>query len=128
MNEILGFASSAWSALCSSFLMALHAIDAHTVPIIASLQAFFTGGCAYLIAFKYQRGESSHQWVPSFWAFALASVMAQQWLSIVGRVLMYGEWPAVSIYNTFTFAILFVLLRRSKGNVARMFDFSEASK
>lgn len=94
----------------------------HWVQIKALLQAFFCGGIAFLIAFKYQRNGSSYYLIPSLCAFGIASLMAQQWLSLVGRILMYGEWPEVSIYNTLFFAMIFILLRRAKGNVSRMFD------
>lgn len=94
----------------------------HWVQIKAILQAFFCGGIAYLIAFRFQRGAANYYVVPSLCAFGIASLMAQQWLSLVGRVLMYGEWPDVSIYNTLFFALIFVLLKRAKGNVSRMFN------
>lgn len=96
----------------------------HWIQVKAILQAFFCGGIAFLIAFKYQRGGSRYYLIPSLCAFGIASLMAQQWLSLVGRILMYGEWPEVSIYNTMFFALIFVLLKRSKGNVSRMFDIS----
>lgn len=100
-------------------------VDANSVQIVAGLQAMFCGGCAYQIAFKYRRGDSTYHWIPSLCAFGLASLLAQQWLSIVGRVLMYGTWPVVSIYNTLVFGIMFILLARAKGNVSKMFNFSE---
>lgn len=96
----------------------------HWTQIKALLQAFICGGIAFVIAFKFRRGDSSYHFMPSLFAFALASLFAQQWLSLVGRILMYGEWPVVSIYNTLIFGILFVLVTRAKGNVARMFDFN----
>lgn len=112
--------------LVSLYLTVANLLDAYSVQIIASMQASFCGGCAYLIAFKYRRGNSSYHWMPSLCAFGLASMMAMQWLSITGRVLVNGDWPVVSLQNTFVFAILFVLLTRAKGNVARMFDFSDS--
>jgi len=112
------------TTLIAIFAAIIDAIDAHSIPIVASLQAAFCGGCAYQIGFKYFRGESKYSFRLSLCAAGLGSLMAQQWLSIVGRVLMYGEWPVVSIYNTLVFAIIFFLLMQSKGNVAKMFDFS----
>lgn len=94
---------------------------AHWTQIKALLQAFFCGGIAFVIAFKYQRGDSSYHFLPSLCAFGLASLLAQQWLSVMGEILILGVWPDVSIYNTLTFAFLFVLIVRAKGNVARMF-------
>lgn len=94
---------------------------AHWTQIKALLQAFFCGGIAFVIAFKYQRGDSGYHFLPSLCAFGLASLLAQQWLSVMGEILIYGIWPDVSIYNTLTFAFLFVLIVRAKGNVARMF-------
>jgi hypothetical protein len=102
-----------------------HMIDAYWIQIIASMQAAFCGGCAYQIGFKFRRGDAAYRLLPSACAFGLASLCGQQWLSIIGRVLMYGNWPIVSIYNTLVFAILFVLLSRSKGNVSKMFNFSD---
>lgn len=99
-------------------------LETYSAQLIALAQAFFCGGIAFVIAFKYKRADSSYQWLPSMCAFGLASLFAQQWLSLVGRILMYGEWPVVSIYNTLIFGILFVLVTRAKGNVARMFDFN----
>lgn len=99
-----------------------HFYDLYSVQFIAAMQATFCGGCAWQIGFKYRRGDSEYQWIPSLCAFGLASLAAQQWLSIVGRVLMYGNWPIVSVHNTLFFAIIFILLVRSKGNVSRMFD------
>jgi hypothetical protein len=93
--------------------------------IVAMLQAIFCGGIAFMIAFKYKRAGSKYHFLPSLCAFGLASLMGQQWLSIVGRILMYGEWPAVSIFNTLTFGIIFILITRAKGNVARMFVFDK---
>ncbi len=101
-------------------------IDAYWIPIVATLQAAFCGGCAYQIAFKFRRGDSAYRLLPSACAFGLASLCAQQWMSIVGRVLMYGDWPVVSVYNTMTFAILFVLLSKAQGNVSKMFYFGSA--
>lgn len=103
-------------------------MDTYYVQLVASMQAAFCGGCAYQIAFKYRRAGSSYHWMPSLCAFALASLLAQQWLSIVGRVLMYGTWPVVSTQNTLVFGVLFILLARAKGNVARMFDFGDHDK
>lgn len=100
-------------------------IDLYGTQCIALAQAGFCGGIAFLIAFKYRRAGSDYKLLPSLCAFGLASLFAQQWLSITGRILMYGEWPVVSIYNTLIFAILFVLISRAKGNVARMFDFKD---
>lgn len=107
------------------YYAAAHWIEAYWIQIVASMQAMFCGGCAYQIGFKFRRGESSYHFTLSACAFGLASLCAQQWLSIVGRVLMYGNWPVVSFYNTLVFAILFVLLSRSKGNVSKMFNFSD---
>lgn len=90
----------------------------------ALLQASFCGVIAFVIAFRYNRGDSRYRIIPSLCAFGLASLFAQQWLSIMGRILMYGEWPEVSVFNTLIFGILAVLLVRSKGNVAKMFDDS----
>jgi len=101
--------------------------DAYSVPIIAGLQASFCGGCAWQIAFKFRRNGSTYQLLPSLCAFGLASLFAQQWLSIVCRVFIEGEWPVVSLYNTLVFAIIFTLLARAKGNVSRMFDFESRS-
>lgn len=101
-------------------------IDFYWIPIVATLQAAFCGGCAYQIAFKFRRGDSAYRLLPSICAFGLASLCGQQWLSIVGRVLMYGDWPVVSVYNTMTFAILFVLLSKAQGNVSKMFYFGSA--
>lgn len=100
----------------------------HWMHIKALLQAFFCGGIAFLIAFKYQRKGATYYLVPSLCAFGIASLMAQQWLSLVGRILIYGDWPDVSIYNTLFFALIFVLLTRAKGNVSRMFDISGHKK
>lgn len=110
------------------FSMALNLIDSHWIQIVATMQAGFCGGCAYQIAFRFRRGCSSYRLLPSICAFALASLCAQQWLSIVGRVLLYGTWPVVSFYNTLTFAILFVLLSRAHGNVSKMFYFQSGDK
>lgn len=102
-------------------------IDAYWIQIVATAQAAFCGGCAYQIGFKFRRGSSEYRLLPSCCAFGLASLCAQQWMSIVGRVLMYGNWPVVSIYNTLTFAILFILLSRAQGNVSKMFYFQGGS-
>jgi hypothetical protein len=97
-------------------------VVAHWIHIKALAQAFFCGGIAYLVAFRFQRNGSTYYLFPSICAFGIASLLGQQWLSITGRILMYGEWPDVSIQNTLVFALMFVLLIRSKGNVSRMFD------
>lgn len=91
--------------------------------VTALLQATFCGGIFFMIAFQYSRGDSQYHFIPSLCAFGLASLFGQQWISIIGRILFYGEWPVVSVYNTLIFAILFVLIVRSKGNVARLFRF-----
>jgi hypothetical protein len=97
-------------------------VVAHWVQIKALAQAFFCGGISFLIAFKFQRNGSTYHLFPSFCAFGIASLLGQQWLSLIGRILLYGEWPEVSMQNTLVFAIMFALLVRSKGNVSRMFD------
>lgn len=91
--------------------------------VVALLQASFCGGIAFIIAFRFNRGDSKYQFLPSLCAFGLASLFGQQWMSIVGRILFYGDWPIVSVYNTWIFGIMFVLIVRSKGNVARVFRF-----
>lgn len=111
--------------MTDTYMMLSDFFDLYSVQIVAGLQAMFCGGCAWQIGFKFRRGESSYHWLPSLCAFGLASLFAQQWMSIVGRVLMYGQWPIVSIYNTLVFAIIFVLLARAEGNVSRMFDFQD---
>ena len=93
----------------------------HWSQIKALLQAFFCGGIAFVIAFKYQRNGSTYRFLPSFCAFGMASLLAQQWLYVIGGILIYNEWPEVSIYDTLIFAFMFLLVVRSKGNVARMF-------
>lgn len=90
---------------------------------VALMQATFCGGICFMIAFKFNRGDSNYQFIPSLCAFGLASLFGQQWLSIIGRILFYGEWPTVSVYNTLIFGIMFILIVRSKGNVARVFRF-----
>lgn len=114
MNESIGFFD--WLGLM---------LDAYWVPLVATAQATFCGGIAFTIGFKYRRRGSKYRLLPSVCAAGLASLFAQQWLSIVGRILMYAEWPVVSIYNTLIFGILFVLIARSSGNVARMFNFED---
>lgn len=114
MSEPLGFLN--WAMLL---------IDTHWVPIVALFQATFCGGIAFTIGFKYQRRGSKYRLLPSICAAGLASLFAQQWLSIVGRILMYSEWPVVSVYNTLIFGILFLLIARSSGNVAQMFNFED---
>lgn len=90
--------------------------------VITLAQAIFCGGLCFVIAFRYRRGDSSYKFLPSLCAFGLASLCGQQWLSIMGRILFYGDWPVVSGFNTGVYAILFFLAVRSKGNVARIFD------
>lgn len=97
----------------------------NSTQIIALLQATFCGGICFMIAFKFKRGKSTYRFLPSLCAFGLASLLGQQWLSIMGRVLFYGEWPIVSVYNTLVFGILFVLIIRAKGNVSRLFKFEQ---
>lgn len=97
------------------------------VQLITMAQAVFCGGLCFVIAFTYRRGDSQYKFLPSLCAFGLASLFGQQWLSIVGRVLFYGVWPEVSVYNTLIFGILFCLALRAKGNVARLFDMSPRS-
>lgn len=92
-----------------------------TAQLVAVAQAMFCGGIAFMIAFRFQRGDSSYRLLPSLCAFALASLFGMQWLSVIGRVLFYGEWPVVSVFNTLIFGIIFVLIIRAKGNVAKMF-------
>lgn len=103
-------------------------LSTHWTELVALAQAFFCGGLAYLIAFKYRRKGASYKLSASLCAFLLASLFAQQWMSIIGRVLWYGIWPIVSVQNTLIFAVLFMLVARAKGNVSRMFDFSEGHK
>lgn len=105
------------------YWLIVYTVDLYWIQIVATMQAAFCGGCAYQIAFKFRRGDAAYRLLPSACAFGLASLCGQQWLSIVGRVLMYGNWPVVSVYNTLTFAILFVLLSRAQGNVSKMFYF-----
>lgn len=100
-------------------------ISYYWIEAVAGAQAFFCGGLAYLIAFKYRRRGSTYKLSASLCAFFLASLFAQQWMSIIGRVLWYGIWPIVSVQNTLIFAVLFILVARAKGNVSRMFDFSD---
>lgn len=103
----------------------IYAIDwasSHWMQIKALLQAFICGGIAFVIAFKFRRGESTYHFMPSLFAFALASLFAQQWLWVVSGVLLHNTWPDVSTYDTLIFALLFVLIIRARGNVARMFD------
>lgn len=97
----------------------------NAVQLVAILQALFCGGLCFVIAFTYRRGDSQYKFLPSLCAFGLASLFGQQWLSIMGRVLLYGDWPQVSVYNTLIFGILFALAVRAKGNVTRIFDLSQ---
>lgn len=106
---------------------AIWVID-HWMHIKAMLQAFFCGGIAFVIAFKYQRNGATYHFLPSLCAFGLASLLAQQWLSVVSGVLIRNDWPDVSIYDTLIFALLFILVMRSKGNVARMFHTGETKR
>lgn len=103
-------------------------VSTHWTEMVALSQAFFCGGLAYLIAFKYRRKGATYKLSASLCAFLLASLFAQQWMSIVGRVLWYGIWPVVSVQNTLIFAVLFMLVARAKGNVSRMFDFSDGDR
>lgn len=103
-------------------------LTAYWTEIVAMAQASFCGGLAYLIAFKYRRRGSTYKLSASLCAFLLSSLFAQQWMSIIGRVLWYGIWPIVSVQNTLIFAVLFLLVARAKGNVSRMFDFSDGDK
>lgn len=88
----------------------------------AILQAFFCGGIAFFIAFKYQRNGSTYHFFSSLCAFGLASLFAQEWLSVVGGVLLHGVWPNASVYDTLIYGLLFLLVIRAKGNVSRMFN------
>lgn len=103
-------------------------LEAYSVQLIASMQAAFCGGCSYLIAFKFMRGSANYKFIPTICAFGLASALGMQWLSLIIRVLIEAQWPVVSVNNTMVFAILFVLLVRSRGNVARMFDFNQEAR
>lgn len=91
---------------------------------ITLAHAGFCGGICFVIAFMYRRGGSSYKFLPSLCAFCLASLFGQEWLSIVGAILLYGQWPATSVPSTLIFGILFILALRSRGNVARLFDQS----
>lgn len=94
------------------------------VQLTTMAQAIFCGGLCFVIAFRFRRGESQYKFLPSLCAFGLASLCGQQWLSIIGRIMFYGDWPEVSTFNTGVYAILFFLAVRSKGNVARIFDLT----
>lgn len=91
--------------------------------LVAMAQAMFCGGIAFMIAFRFQRNGSQYRFLSSLCAFGLASLLGMQWMSILGRILFYGEWPYVSPYNTMVFGILFVLIVRARGNVSRVFNF-----
>lgn len=96
----------------------------HWSEFVTASQAFFCGGLAYLIAFKYRRRGCTYKLGPSLCAFFLASLFAQQWAHIVGEFVWYGRVAVVSVQSTLIFGVLFVLAVRSRGNVARMFDFT----
>lgn len=91
--------------------------------IVTMTQAMFCGGIAFMIAFRFQRAGLNYYFLPSLCAFGIASLLGMQWLSILGRILFYGDWPYVSPYNTMVFGILFVLIVRARGNVSRVFNF-----
>ncbi|WP_137138171.1 putative holin [Pseudomonas asiatica] len=67
---------------------------------ITLAHAGFCGGICFVIAFMYRRGGSSYKFLPSLCAFCLASLFGQEWLSIVGAILLYGQWPATSVPST----------------------------
>lgn len=99
-------------------------IDAYWVPVLTVIQAAFTGGSAYLIAFTYRRGSAGYSLLISSCAAGMACCLGMQWLSLTAPLLWYGVWPpAVSLNNTLFFGIVFILLSRSRGNVSKMFDF-----
>ncbi|WDY60381.1 phage holin family protein [Pseudomonas sp. PSKL.D1] len=90
--------------------------------LVSIAQAIFCGGLCFVIAFLYKRGDSRYKFMPSLCAFGLASLFGQQWLSLIARALYTGAWPEVSPYNTMIFGILFLLVVRARGNVARIFE------
>ncbi|MFV1943932.1 phage holin family protein [Pseudomonas luteola] len=110
-------------AMCAAAMtgaMATYGYLTEPIRYAALAQASVCAGICIMIAFKYSRGRSKYRLLPSLCAFGLASTTAQQWLSISGRILVYGEWPEVSIYNTMILAIILVLVCRANGNVAKI--------
>lgn len=85
-------------------------------------QATICAGLCIMVAFKYNRGESRYRLIPSLCAFGIASMAGQQWMSILGRILMYGDWPIVSFFNTGILAIFLILVIRARGNVAKIWQ------
>lgn len=102
----------------------LDLFDEYSNPLLVILQILFSGGTTFMLAFRYQRGSSKHQWVPSACAFGLASLLAMHGLGLLAEVLFYGHWPMASVYITFILGFLFALSVRAKGNVERVFDLN----
>lgn len=115
-------------AMCAAAMtgaMATYGYLTEPIRYAALAQASVCAGICIMIAFKYSRGRSQYRLLPSLCAFGLASATAQQWLSISGRILVYGEWPEVSIYNTMILAIILILVCRANGNVAKIATWDE---
>ena len=85
------------------------------------LYAALCGGVCFVIAFMYQRNGASYRFFPSLCAFVMASLFGQEWLRVVGSILLYGKWPEASFTSTLILGLLFALVIRSKGNVAKLF-------
>lgn len=85
------------------------------------IQATFCALIFTMIGIRYRPFPGSAYKVSvSLIAWAACSITGMQFMSLVGRIVLNGELPEVSWFNTAFYGLVVVLVYRAGGNVARI--------
>ncbi|UWF46889.1 phage holin family protein [Pseudomonas sp. N3-W] len=87
----------------------------------AILQAAFCAAIFFMIGLRYRPfPDTRYKLCMSLIAWAACSITGMQFVNLVGRIILRGEVPDGSWFNTAFYFLAALLVFRAKGNVARI--------
>lgn len=89
--------------------------------MVAVIQAALCAVIFVMIGLRYRPyPDSRYKLGVSLMAWAACAITGMQFVSLIGRMALHGDFPDASWFNTAFYLLAAILVCRAKGNVAKI--------
>ncbi|MGO0683485.1 phage holin family protein [Pseudomonas fulva] len=89
--------------------------------MVAIIQAAFCAVIFTMVGLKYRPfPDSRYKPAVSLMAWAACAITGMQCVSLIGRIVLHGDFPDASWFNTAFYGLAALLVVRAKGNIAKI--------
>lgn len=89
--------------------------------MVAIIQAVFCAVIFTMVGLKYRPyPDSRYRFTVSLMAMAACMITGMQCMSLIGRIVLHGDMPDASWFNTAFYGLAAILVVKAKGNMAKI--------